>query len=67
MRNPFVQTPDNTVFFDTACRYYLPNLKIHTNSIFSNKCISKFNQQAEDLPFQGEFINLVQQENIVLM
>ena len=34
------------------------------NTVIANQYLSKFNQQAEESPFQGEFINLMQQEKI---
>ena len=54
----------NTYYFATACRHSLPNLKKQTNSIIANQYLSKFNQQAEESPFQAEFINIMQQEKI---
>ena len=41
-----------------------PNLKKSMNAVIANNFLTKFNQQAEESPFQGEFINLMQQEKI---
>ena len=60
----FVPTPENTVHFPTACRHSLPNLKKSMNAVIANNYLTQFNQQAEESPFQGEFINLMQQEKI---
>ena len=60
----FVPTPENTYHFNTACRHSLPTLKKQTNSIIANQYLTKFNDQAQQSPFQGDFINLMQEEKI---
>ena len=60
----FVPTPENTYHFNAACRHSLPTLKKQTNKIIANKYLEKYNKQAEESPFQGDFINLMQQEKL---
>ena len=60
----FVPTPENTYYFNTACRHSLPTLKKATNSVIDNRYLEKFNKQAEESAFQGEFINLMQREKL---
>ena len=59
-----IPTPENTYHFAAACRHSIPNLKKQANAIIAQQYIEKFNQQAEESPFQGEFINLMRQEKI---
>ena len=58
----FVPTEQNTYNVNAATRLSLPNLKKATNEIVKKKFLDKFNEQAQSLTFQGEFINLLQQE-----
>ena len=58
----FVPTPENTYHFNTVCRHSLPALKKQTNRIIDDKFLEKFNNQAEESPFQGEFINIMKKE-----
>ena len=60
----FIPTPENTYHFAPACRHSIPNLKKQANSIIAQQYLEKIIQQAEESPFQGEFINLMQQEKI---
>ena len=57
-----VTTSENTYNFNAACRHSLPTLKKFTNNIIADKYLQKYNEQAEETAFQGEFINLIQQE-----
>ena len=58
----FVPTELNTYNCQTASRIALPNLKKATNQIVARKFLNKYNDQAEDLTFQGEFIKLLHDE-----
>ena len=60
----FVPTSENTYNFNAACRHSLPTLKKFTNKIVADKYLQKYNEQAEETAFQGEFINLIQQEKM---
>jgi hypothetical protein len=58
----FVPTEQNTYNVNAATRLSLPNLKKATNEIVKKKVLDKFNEEAQSLTFQGDFINLLQQE-----
>ena len=58
----FVPTEPNTYNCQTASRIALPNLKKATNQIVARKFLNKYNDQSEDLTFQGEFIKLLHDE-----
>ena len=48
--------------FETAARLALPNLKRKTNAIVKNKFLEKYNEQAAETNFQGEFFTLLMEE-----
>ena len=52
----------NTYHLNTASRLSLPTLKKETNKIIAKKFLDKCNEQAQYSPFQGEFIQLLQEE-----
>ena len=58
----FVPTSENTYHLNTACRYSLPTLKKCTNNLIANRYLEKYNKRAEESPFQGDFVSLLQKE-----
>jgi hypothetical protein len=60
--NNFVPTPTNTFNFQTASRLSLPNLKKATKEIVARKFLEKYNDQAQALTLQGDFLRLLQEE-----
>ena len=60
--NNFVPSPSNTFNFQTASRLSLPNLKKATKEIVARKFLEKYNDQAQALTLQGDFLRLLQEE-----
>ena len=58
----FIPTPTNTYNHNAASRLSLPKLKKQTNTIIAQKYLEKFSDQANNLAFQGEFLQLLQEE-----
>ena len=54
-----IPSPTNTYNFEAASRLALPNLKKQTNKIVSQIFMEKYNKQAEETSFQGEFFTLL--------
>ena len=57
-----IPSPQNTYNFDAACRLALPNLKKQTNILGKKRYLEKYNEQAEETSFQGEFLALLNEE-----
>ena len=57
-----IPSPTNTYNFDAASRLALPNLKKQTSQLVSKLFRDRYNRQAEETNFQGEFINLLNEE-----
>ena len=60
--NNFIPSPTNTYHFNTACHFSLPKLKSETSKIVAKKFLDRCNEKAEALTFQGEFLQLLKQE-----
>ena len=60
--NFMIPNQSNTYHFETAARLALPNLKKQTNNIIKEKFLDKYNEQAEETNFQGEFFTLLKEE-----
>ena len=59
-----IPSTQNTYNFDAACRLALPNLKKQTNIIVKKIYLEKYNEKAEEISFQGEFLALLNEEKI---
>ena len=57
-----IPNTSNTYHFETAARLALPNLKKQTNTIIKKKFLDKYNEQAAETNFQGEFFTLLNDE-----
>ena len=58
----FVPTIENTKNYVTACRIELPKLKKAANQIVGNQYVASANRRAAEIPFQGELLTLLGQE-----
>ena len=58
----FIPTTENTYSYVTACRIELPKLKKAVTQIVASQYKDKANKKAADIPFQGELLTLLGQE-----